>query len=76
MIDLNDPTTWPEIRSVWRHEKSGDHYYVADYANIENNVEKRDRYPVTILYRKANTDRLYARRLDDWERSFSTMRKW
>lgn len=63
------PSEWPVVGSTWVHT-SGRKYMIVEYTNVENDPAKRDRYPVTIIYRNLTTGKLYSRRLDDWERSF------
>lgn len=66
MIKLEDHMTWPRIGSTWSHT-NGNGYMVHDYANIE--TERQDKYPTTIIYRNISNNRLYCRKLVDWERS-------
>lgn len=77
-INLDDQTTWPEQGTQWEHT-TGRVYSVMLYANVgdlgndktlDRSDPRRDRYPITIVYRNMHNDQIYCRRLDDWERSF------
>lgn len=63
-----NPTDAP-IGSVWRHT-SGVLYAVFDHLNANEGQEGRPEYPPTIAYINA-LGRTYARRADDWARSFT-----
>lgn len=55
----------PPIGSVWIHS-SGREYTVIEHANT---MSDNDRYPKIVVYRGPN-NHIWARRLDDWQRSF------
>lgn len=65
-IMLEDILTWPRLETIWQHT-NGNRYSVIAFANIE--TDRQDSYPTTIIYRNINNDKLYCRRLIDWERS-------
>ena len=67
-IKLDDPTTWPEQGSEWRH-KNGNIYQVHCFTNIE--TDRQDEYPTTIVYMNVVNWKMYSRRLIDWDRSMT-----
>lgn len=55
------------VGSKWRHS-NGNEYEVVALAN--ENTERPDEYPVTVVYEGRN-GRIWSRRLSDWHRSMS-----
>lgn len=73
-IDLDNPDTWPDIDSVWRHY-NGNLYVVKDFANVGKSTNQ-DKHPTMIIYKNydrfaVDNDQLYSRELIDWERSMT-----
>lgn len=54
------------IASIWTH-RNGNDYSVVMIANLLDTAD----YPKTIVYRNIKNGTLWARRYDDWYRSFS-----
>lgn len=55
----------PPIGSVWLH-RNGNTYRVQALANLPN----EERYPLTVVYQNVHNGSIWARRADDWSRSF------
>ena len=63
--------TYPIIPStVWRH-RNGNEYRILHIANLLD----EERYPKTIVYQNVNNSTVWARRFDDWHRSFTFLRE-
>lgn len=58
----------PPLNSLWQHTKSGNVYMVTDWLNTS--VDQTDKYPWMIGYYNLDADTSWARRADDWHRSF------
>lgn len=56
----------PQQEDVWQH-RSGNKYRVVHIANLPND----ERYPQTVVYVNMANLSVWARRLDDWHRSFT-----
>jgi hypothetical protein len=61
----------PTIGSLWQHFKTGNKYTVVSWLNTS--VAATDKYPWMISYISAETGSLWARRADDWHRSFGLL---
>lgn len=52
--------------TCWRH-RNGNAYQIIAVSNQPN----EERYPLTVVYRGIDNDRIWSRRADDWERSMT-----
>lgn len=58
----------PEPTTIWQHY-NGIQYEVVLIANRTS--AQQDKYPTTVVYRNTLNKHVFARRADDWHRSFS-----
>lgn len=52
--------------TLWRH-RNGNIYEVVHVVNLPDD----ERYPKTVVYRNVSNRTMWARRFDDWHRSFT-----
>lgn len=71
-MNYDDYEPWPWPMSEWRHT-NGNLYMVDLVANFNegDDVERREKYPPTVVYSNVHNGNIYARRLDDWHRSMT-----
>lgn len=61
----------PKVGSIWKH-KNGNVYKVLMICNEEALPERRDEYPITIVYSGEN-NKIWSRTLEHWEGSFEPL---
>lgn len=67
-VKLDNHMSWPQIYSIWEHT-NGNRYMPIVYSNIEE--DRQDTYPTMITYRNVINNKIYTRRLIDWDRSMT-----
>ena len=63
----------PEIGSLWRH-KNGQSYFVIIIANKNASDDKKDEYPVTVVYKRDSDGTAWSRPLSRWHESFTEIK--
>lgn len=64
-----DETEYPEYGSVWEHHPTGNIYRVLLITNQQ--TQRPDKYPITVVYENTNTGTTWSRPLSEWHRSMS-----
>lgn len=59
-----------KISNIWRHTKTGARYQLLWIANTCADLERKEEYPDTAVYRRLSDGTIWARKLESWNQSF------
>ena len=62
----------PATYSKWKH-KSGKCYKVLSVANIHADNDRKNEYPVTVIYQCISDHKVWSRTLDRWHIDFTEL---